>query len=200
VAASDLRRSASRRRALRLEYLTIAWNAVEGALAILAGVLAGSIALTGFGLDSSIEVLASAVTAWQLRRPTRTRSDIALRVIGACYLAVALYIGFESSRRLVVGRRADASPLGVAVTAASVVAMTALGVLKRRLARTLASSVLRAEANFSLLDAALSATVLVGLLADRALGWWWADPGAALAIAAVAGREGVDGLRRRSGS
>ena len=200
MAASVSHRSASRRRALRLEYLTIAWNAVEGALAILAGVLAGSIALTGFGLDSSIEVLASAVTAWQLRRPTRTRSDIALRVIGACYLAVALYIGFESSRRLVVGRRADASPLGVAVTAASVVAMTALGVLKRRLARTLASSVLRAEANFSLLDAALSATVLVGLLADRALGWWWADPGAALAIAAVAGREGVDGLRRRSGS
>jgi len=200
VPASNPRRSASRRRALRLEYLTIAWNAVEGSLAILAGALARSIALTGFGLDSSIEVLASAVTAWQLRRPTRTRSDIALRVIGACYLAVALYIGFESSRRLVVGRRADASPLGVAVTAASVVAMTALGVLKRRLARTLASSVLRAEANFSLLDAALSATVLVGLLADRALGWWWADPGAALAIAAVAGREGVDGLRRRSRS
>ena len=199
MAASVSHRSASRRRALRLEYLTIAWNAVEGALAILAGVLAGSIALTGFGLDSSIEVLASAVTAWELRRPTRTRRGIALRVIGACYLAVALYIGFESSRRLVVGRRADASPLGVAVTAASVVAMTALGILKRRLARTLASSVLRAEANFSLLDAALSATVLVGLLADRALGWWWADPGAALAVAAVAGREGVDGLRLRSG-
>ena len=200
MAASVSRRSASRRRALRLEYLTIAWNAVEGALAILAGVLAGSIALTGFGLDSSIEVLASAVTAWELRRPTRTRSDIALRVIAACYLAVALYIGFESCRRLVVGRRADASQLGVVVTAASVVAMTALEVRKRRLAGTLASSVLRAEANFSLLDAALSATVLVGLLADRALGWWWADPGAALAVAAFAGREGVDGLRRRSGT
>ena len=200
MAASVPRRSASRRRALRLEYLTIAWNAVEGALAILAGILAGSIALTGFGLDSSIEVLASAVTTWQLRRPTRTRRDIALRVIGACYLVVALYVGVESSRRLVVGRRADASPLGVAVTAASVVAMTALGILKRRLARTLASSVLRAEANFSLLDAALSATVLVGLLADRALGWWWADPAAALTVAAVAGREGVDGLRRRNGA
>jgi len=200
VVASVSRRAASRRHALRLEYLTIAWNAVEGALAILAGVLAGSIALTGFGLDSSIEVLASAVTAWQLRRPTRTRRDIALRVLGACYLAVALYVGFESSRRLVLGRHANASPLGVAVTAASVVAMTALGIRKRRLARELASSVLRAEANFSLLDAALSATVLVGLLADRALGWWWADPAAALAVAAVAGREGVDGLRRPSGS
>jgi len=198
VSASNPRRSASRRRALRLEYLTIAWNAVEGSLAILAGAFARSIALIGFGLDSSIELLASAVTAWQLRRPTRARRDLALRVIGACYLVVALYVGFESSRRLVLGRRAAASPLGVAVTAASVVAMTALGLRKRRVARALASSVLRAEANFSLLDAALSATVLLGLLADRALGWWWADPGAALAVAAVAGREAVDGLRRRA--
>ncbi len=198
MAALVSRRAASRRRALRLEYLTIAWNALEGALAILAGVIAGSIALTGFGLDSSIEVLASTVTTWQLRRPTRARRNVALRVIGACYLVVALYVGFESSRRLVLGRHADASPLGVAVTASSVVAMTALGLRKRRLARTLASSVLRAEANFSLLDPVQSATVLVVLPADRGRGWWWADPGAALAVAAVAGREGVDGLRRRS--
>jgi divalent metal cation (Fe/Co/Zn/Cd) transporter len=157
-------------------------------------VIAGSIALTGFGLDSSIEVLASAVAAWQLRRPTSARSRIALRVIGVSYVVVAGWVGVESVRRLVGGRHAEASALGVAVTAAAVVAMTALGVAKRRIARRLRNEVLRAEANFSLVDATLSATVLAGLVLDRTLGWWWADPAAAVAVALVAAREGVSEL------
>ena len=141
-------------------------------LALVAGVGAGSIALTGFGLDSSIEVLASAVAAWQLRRPTTARTRVALGVIGASYVVVAGRVGVESVRRLVAGRRAEASALGVAVTAAAGVAMTALGVAKRSVARRLRNEVLRAEASR-----------------------WWADPAAAIAVALVAAREGVSELR-----
>ena len=178
--------------------MTIAWNAAEGGLALAAGILAHSIALVGFGLDSSIEVLASGVAVWQLRHPTRARSRVALRLIGASFLLVAAYVGAESVRRLLAGGRAHPSSLGIAVTSASVPAMAGLGVAKRRVAVRLSNVALRAEAIFTLVDAVLSATVLVGLVVDRVLGWWWADPVAGIAVGLFAAREGVKDLSRRA--
>jgi divalent metal cation (Fe/Co/Zn/Cd) transporter len=188
---------ALRRRALRLEYVTIGWNAVEGTLAIVVGILARSVALTAFGLDSSVEVFASAVAAWQLRGASERRERLALRLIGACFLVVALYIGFEAVRHLVQERRARTSVAGVVLTAAAGAIMLVLGLSKRRVGRALGNAVLRAEARFSLVDAALSATVLIGLVLNLAFRWWWADPAAALVLAAYSLREAIEGLRGR---
>jgi divalent metal cation (Fe/Co/Zn/Cd) transporter len=188
---------ALRRRALRLEYVTIAWNAVEGTLAIVAGILARSVALTAFGLDSSVEVFASSVAAWQLRGASDRRERLALRLIGACFLVVALYVGFEAVRRLLGHRRAGTSPAGVVITSAAAVIMSGLGLSKRRIGRALGSAVLQAEARFSLVDAALSVTVLIGLVLNLAFGWWWADPGAALVLALYSLREAAEGLQGR---
>ncbi len=186
-----------RRRGLRLVYATVAWNALEGGAAIAAGLAAHSVALTGYGLDSSLEVFVSAVAAWQLRADGRQRDRPALRAIGLSYLAVAAYVGTESVLHLASGARPHASPFGIALTAAASVVMTALGLAKARVARRIENPVLAAEARFSLVDAALSATVLVGLAANAAAGWWWADPGVALAVALFALQEGVEGLRSR---
>jgi divalent metal cation (Fe/Co/Zn/Cd) transporter len=184
-----------RRRALRLEYATIVWNAFEGAAAIAAGIVAHSVALTAFGLDSAIEVLASSVAAWQLREGGPHRDRAALRIIGACFLVVAAYVGVAATLRLISGERPHGSPFGIAITGAAVVMMTFLGAAKSRLGRTLGNAVLMAEARFSLVDAGLSATVLLGLALNLALGWWWADPVAALAIAVLAVVEGAEGVR-----
>jgi divalent metal cation (Fe/Co/Zn/Cd) transporter len=176
-------------------YATIAWNAFEGVAAIAAGIVAHSVALTGYGLDSSLEVFVSGVAAWQLTADGTHRDRPALRAIGLSYLAVAAYVGVQSVLHLVSGARPHASPVGIALTSAAAVVMTALGVSKGRVARTIENRVLAAEARFSLVDAALSATVLLGLVANAAAGWWWADPGVALLLALLAIREGVEGLR-----
>ena len=186
---------ALRRRGLLLEYATIAWNVLEGAGAIAAGIAAHSVALTAYGLDSSVEVFASGVTAWQLRDPSERRETPALRIIGGCYIVVAAYVGVEAILHLVHRARPHESPLGIALTAAAVVAMLILGLWKRSVACHLDSSVLRAEATFSLVDGALSGTVLLGLALYSALGWWWADAVAALAVAALASVEGVENVR-----
>jgi divalent metal cation (Fe/Co/Zn/Cd) transporter len=183
------------RRGLRLVYATIAWNAFEGASAIAAGIAAHSVALTGYGLDSSLEVFVSGVAAWQLRSPDIGRDRPALRAIGVSYLAVAAYVGTQSVLHLVSSSRPHGSLLGIALTAAAAVVMTILGVWKGRVAALIRNRVLAAEARFSLIDAALSLTVLVGLALNAAFGWWWADPSVALLLALVAVREGVEGLR-----
>jgi divalent metal cation (Fe/Co/Zn/Cd) transporter len=188
-------RSALVRRGLRLEYLTLAWNAFEGALAITAGILAHSVALTAFGLDSSLEVFASMVTIWQLRGSTAARDRRALRLIGACFLLVAAYVGVQATLDLALRRHPGTSPLGVALTASAAVAMILLGVAKLRVGRQLDNPVLMAEARFSLVDAGLSITVLVGLVLNLAFGWWWADAAAALVLAAFALKEGIEGVR-----
>jgi len=183
------------RRGLLLEYATIAWNILEGAGAIAAGIAAHSVALTAYGLDSSVEVFASSVTAWQLRDTSERRESPALRIIGACYLVVAAYVGVQATLHLVHGAHPHESPLGIALTAAAVVAMAILGLWKRSIARELDSTVLDAEATFSLVDGALSGTVLLGLALYSTLGWWWADAVAALAVAVLAAFEGVENVR-----
>jgi divalent metal cation (Fe/Co/Zn/Cd) transporter len=153
------------------------------------------VALTAYGLDSSLEVFVSGIAAWQLVGDGTARDRPALRAIGSSYVLVAVYIAVESVLHLVSGARPEASPVGIVLTAAAAVVMTVLGVLKGRVAREIENPVLAAEARFSLVDAALSATVLAGLTANAVTGWWWADPAAALLLAAFAMKEGVEGIR-----
>jgi divalent metal cation (Fe/Co/Zn/Cd) transporter len=192
------RGSRLRRRGLRLVYATTAWNALEGTAAIVAGVAAHSVALTAFGLDSSVEVFVSAVAAWQLLGRGDRGDKVALRIIGACFVLVGIYIAVESVLKLMSASRPEATAVGVALTASAVVVMTVLGGAKRSVGRQLGNRVLEAEARFSLVDAALSGTVLIGLVLNLALGWWWADPAVALVLAAVALREGIEGLTERA--
>jgi divalent metal cation (Fe/Co/Zn/Cd) transporter len=192
-------REAARRKGLRLVIATIAWNAFEGGAAIVVGITAHSVALTAYGLDSSLEVFVSGIAAWQLSGGRAARDRPALRAIGASYLVVAAYVAVQSVLHLLTGARPRASPVGIALTAAAAVVMVALGVMKGRVARAIENRVLAAEARFSLVDAALSATVLIGLAANAVAGWWWADPGVALLVAAFAMQEGVEGLRGPGG-
>jgi divalent metal cation (Fe/Co/Zn/Cd) transporter len=181
---------------LHLVYATVAWNAIEGVMAVVAGFLAHSVALTAFGLDSSIEVFVSLVAVWQMNAQTTSRSRLGLQLIGVSFLAIAIYVGVEAMRRLASGTHAEFSIIGLAVTGAAVPTIGALGFAKRRIARRVGNPVLTAEATFSLVDASLSAAVLLGLLLDHMAGWWWADPVVALVIACGAAREGLEDLRR----
>lgn len=194
-AAPRERTTILRRRAFGLEYLTIGWNAFEGAVAIAAGLAAGSVALVAFGLDSSIEVLASVVVVWELRGLDRRREATALRVIGACYLVVAAYVSWDAVGALFEGHRPDASPVGFVLLVGTVVAMAALGLAKRGVGRELGSATVTADGRFSLVDGALAAAVLAGLVLTAGLGWWWADATLALVIALFALREGVEAWR-----
>jgi divalent metal cation (Fe/Co/Zn/Cd) transporter len=179
-----------RRRALALEFVTIAWNLLEGVLAIVAGLLAGSVALVAFGLDSSVEVFASAVVVWELRGVDRRRERRAVRAIGAAYLVVAVYILLDSGNALRIANRPEASPIGMLLLAATVLVMAVLGIAKLRVGRELRSATVTADGRFSLVDGSLAGTVLVGLALTALLGWWWADALLAIGISLLALREG----------
>lgn len=175
------------RRALRLEYGTIGWNAGEAVLTIGLGIAAGSLALIGFGTDSLIEIFASLVVVWHLKgaeHPARERR--ALRLVAGAFLALAVVLGVAGIRDLVTGRRPGESVLGIVYLAVTALVMLGLAVAKRRTAHEMGSSTLRSEADMTLLDAGLSAGTMLGLLLNATLGWWWADPAAALVVAAVA--------------
>jgi len=197
---------ADRRRVVRhglwLGYATIAYNSLEGVLAIGSGVLAGSIALVGFGADSLIELTAGLAAVWRLKSDLdpvrRARAERAtLRVVGACFLALAAYVAVDAGRALWRRETPEESVVGVVIAAASLVVMPILARAKRRVAAALASGALRAEAAQTDLCAYLSAILLGGLLLNALLGWWWADPVAALAMAPIIAREGIEGLRGR---
>ena len=183
--------------------LTIGWNVVEGVVAIAAGVVAGSASLIGFGLDSGIEVSAALILAWRLAQERRTgcMQDIdkrAQRLIATSFAALTLYVGVESIRDLAMADRPDESPVGIVLAALSLVVMPFLARAKRRLAPPMGSRAVDAEAKQTLLCAFLSGALLVGLSANAALGWWWADPLAGLFIAGVAGYETVNTWRADS--
>lgn len=190
-----------RRRALALAGLTIAWNVVEGVVAIGAGLAAGSIALVGFGFDSTVEVLSAWVVVWQFRAELRggydeERERRALRLIGVTFFVLAAYVSFEAFRDLfLVDAEADESAVGIALAALSLLVMPALAWAKKRTADRLASPTLRADATETLLCSWLSLALLVGLVLNATVGWWWADPLAALVIAGLAAREGLEALR-----
>ncbi|MBA3652599.1 MAG: cation transporter [Actinobacteria bacterium] len=186
---------ASTRRGLRLEYLTIGWNIVEGIVAIGAGVAAGSIALVVFGLDSFIEVGAAGVVVWQLKGADEERERRALRLIALTFFALAVYVAASAGRELILGERPRESILGIVVATSSLVVMPVLGMAKRRTAQQLGNSVLLADSAETLFCSYLSAIVLVGLGLNAVLGWWWADPVAACGIAVLAVREGSEAWR-----
>jgi divalent metal cation (Fe/Co/Zn/Cd) transporter len=179
-----------RRRGLRLEYLTIAWNALEAVVAVAAGLAAGSIALVGFGLDSLIEVFAAGVVVWELKGIPAARERRALKAIALSFFALAAYVTAESVRDLVIGVEPAESPVGIALAIVSLMVMPLLAFAKRRTGRSLGSSPLVADSSETWLCACLSAILLAGLVINAVLGWWWADPIAALVIAALATREG----------
>ncbi len=194
MAASDtdpLRRSLLRR-AFLLLYVTIAWNALEGLVAIAAGLSAGSVALVAFGLDSSVEVLASIVVVWELHEPDRTGEPRALRLIGLGYIVVAGYVAWDTVNALTTGSRPAAAPAGIVFLAATVGVMVGLGVGKLRVGRAIDSPTVQADGRFSLVDASLAGTVMVGLVLTAVLGWWWADAVLAGLISILALREGIE--------
>jgi len=182
------------RRARVLNRLTIGWNAVEGVVAVWAGIVAGSVSLLGFGVDSGVEVSAALVLAWRLSREggddcTQADDRTATRLIAGSLALLAAWITFEAVGDLVVGARPEASPVGMAVAALSLLVMPWLARAKRRLAPALGSRAVEADAAQTDICAWLSAVLLAGLGANALLGWWWADPLAAIGIAALAAVE-----------
>jgi len=187
------------RRARLLAGASVAYNLVEAVIAIAAGVVAGSVALIGFGLDSVVEVSSGVIILWQFRHAIpESRERSALRLIAVSFLALAAYVAVESSRALLTGAEPDASPVGVGLAAASLVVMPVLSWAQRRTGRQLGSHAVVADGTQTLLCTYLSAVVLLGLVLNATLGWAWADPVAGLVIAAVAAREGVEAWRGKS--
>ena len=187
------------RKALWLEYFTIAWNLIEAAVAVGAGVVAGSVALIGFGFDSSIEAFAASVVIWQLRGDQSVdREQRALRLIAITFFVLAAYVVFESLRDLIARAEPESSIVGIGLAGVSLVVMPTLWWSKKRVAARMGSDVLRADASETLLCAWLSLILLVGLVLNATLGWWWADPLAALGIAWLALREGAEVWRDRA--
>ena len=188
------------RRGLRLNYLTIGYNTLEAIVAIAAGLVAGSVALVGFGVDSVIEVTASLAAQWRLRAdldPVRRErvEHLTVRIIGGTFLALAAYVTYESINTLVAREQADGSVVGVILLAMSVIVMPLLARAKRRIAGALGSSALTADATQTSLCAYLSVIALAGVALNTLLGFWWADPVAALAMVPIIAKEGLEGLR-----
>lgn len=196
AAVSPAERDRLGRRARLLAAVSVGYNAVEAVVAVSAGLVAGSMALLGFGLDSVIEVSSGVVILWQFRqRLPQHRERQALRLIAGSFLALAAFVAFESSRALLTGAEPDASPVGIGIAVASLLVMPFLSRAQRRTGRALHSRSVVADSTQTLLCSYMSAVLLCGLLLNAALGWWWADPVAGLAIAALAAREGRNAWR-----
>jgi divalent metal cation (Fe/Co/Zn/Cd) transporter len=195
-ALSAVERARLGRRARLLAGASVTYNVVEAAVAIAAGLVAGSVALVGFGLDSVIEVSSGLVILWQFsHRLPETRERAAQRAMAGAFAALALVVGVESVRALVVGAEPDASPVGIGLTVASLLVMPFLSWAQRRTGKALGSNAVVADGTQTGLCTALSAAVLVGLVLNATLGWSWADPAAGLVIVAVAAREAVQAWR-----
>ena len=178
------------RRGLYLEYVTLAWNVLGAGIIIVAAVKARSVALAGFGLDSLIEIFASTIVVWQLKSIGQDRERTALRLIGAAFFALALYVLAQAAFTLLTGAHPGQSPGGIAWLAATLVVMLLLAWGKLATGRQLANPVLLTEARVTLIDGILAAAVLVGLLLNVLFGWWWADPLAGLVIVYYGLKEG----------
>ena len=190
------RRAVLTQRSLLLAYVTAGYNLLEGVIAVAAGATASSVALLGFGLDSFIEVSSALVVIWQFRaKLPEAREKLGLKLIAASFFALAVWISVDSVRHLFGAERADVSPVGIGVAAASVVIMPLLVGVKRATGRELGSATVIADSMQTLLCTYLSGVVLAGLLLNWAFSWTWADPLAALAIAGVAVKEGVAAWR-----
>ena len=200
---SALGRARHVRRGVLLEWFTIIYNSLEGLIALAAGFLSGSIALVGFGFDSAIEVTSGAALLWRLggdaSERTRERHEAAaLRIVGVCFLVLALYVSYDALQSLVSREAPRRSLPGIVLAAASLIVMPLLSRAKRRVAAHIASAALTADARQTQLCTYLSGILLCGLVLNASLGWWWADPVAALAMVPIIAREGWDALRGRT--
>ncbi len=197
-------RAAAVQRGLGLEYFTVAWNMLEALVALVSGTVAGSIALIGFGLDSLIEVSSGGILLWRLHldhdeRWRELRERRALQLVGISFLALAAYVTGDSVVSLAKREAPEPSLVGIALAIASLIAMPLLARGKRRVALALRSPALRADSRQTDICAYLSAVLLLGLLLNAALGWWWADPAAGLVMAPIIGYEGIQALRGKTG-
>jgi len=198
-----LTRSDLVRRGQRLEYFTIGYNCLEGGVSIVAGLIAGSVSLVGFGLDSAIEVASGAALLWRLhydldsaRREHVERTT--LRIVGWCFVTLAAYIAYESGSTLIRQKAPERSMPGIMIAALSVVVMPLLARAKRRVASGIGSGAMHADSRQTDFCTYLSAILLGGLLLNAVLGWWWADPVAGLVMVPIIAKEGVDGVRGRA--
>ena len=191
------------RHGLLLEDLTVGWNIIEGLSAIGAGIASGSITLIGFGMDSFIESISGTVLIWRLRDERRGATEERIEqverraelLVGVAFLVLAAYVTFEALRSLVGGEAPDASPIGIVLTAVSIPVMLWLAAAKRRTGEALGSRALIADSKQTRACWYLSVVALAGLVANAVLGWWWADPLAALGIAVLLVREGLEAVR-----
>ena len=187
----------------RLEYFTVAWNVLEGLVAVIAGALAGSISLVGFGIDSFIEVTSGAALLWRMsvdadvqRRERNERR--ALKVVGACFLALAVYITYESAIDLWSKKAPEHSIPGILLACVSLVVMPLLSRSKRQVGRALGSAAMHADAKQTEFCTYLSGILLVGLLLNALFGLWWADPVAGLVMVSIIAKQGVGGLQGKA--
>jgi divalent metal cation (Fe/Co/Zn/Cd) transporter len=177
-----------------LEYLTIGWNSLEAVAAIAAGLVAGSVALVGFGFDSVIEVSSGAIILWRLVSGEH-REKLALKLVGFSLIALAAYVGFDAVKSLVLRELPEASYFGIAIAALSLIVMPILARAKRNVATQLNSRAMMADSKQTDICAYLSAILLGGLLLNALFGFWWADPAAALIMLPIIVKEGVGALR-----
>src|SRR5438876_1902880 len=186
-----------RQAGLKIEFLSIGWTALESIVGIITGVLAGSVALISFGIDSVIEVASSLVLVWRLSDASATedREAFAHRLVGVCFFALALYVSFEALKDLLTHSSPRVTYLGIIYAAACVVVMPLLARAKRRAAANLQSHALHADSHQSDICAYLAVILLGGLGLNALFGWWWADPAAALCMVPIILREANTGLR-----
>jgi divalent metal cation (Fe/Co/Zn/Cd) transporter len=191
------------RRGKRLEHFTIVWNSLEGLVAITAGALAGSISLIGFGWDSFIEVTSGATLLWRMSVDAdvecRERNErLSLRIVGACFIVLAVYIFFEAVVDLSTGKPPQRSVPGIVLACVSLVVMPILSRGKKKVSEQLGSSAMKADARQTDFCVYLSAILLAGLILNATLRWWWADPIAALIMVPIIAKEGWEGLRAKA--
>ena len=200
-AAPRIDREAYRRLAKRaqlLSWASLGYMTLEGGIAILAGVLAGSVALIGFGIDSAIEGFASAIIVWRFassRMFAETAEHRAQKLVALQFFILAPYVGYESVHALIEGARPDVSWLGIALSTSSMVVMPYLGIAKQRIAGQIGSAATKGEGRQNMLCAYLASALLLGLLGNAAFGAWWLDPAVGLLIAGVAVKEGLEAWR-----
>jgi len=178
------------KRGLKFAYFIIGWDLIEGIIAVTAGVIAGSIALTGFGIDSGIEVFAASVVVWQLKGAKEDRIKPALKLIALTFFALAIYVSIQASIDLITKDRPDPSIVGIWLNTVALAVMVPVAIIQRRTGKKLGNRVIVAQSSETWLSNLLSISLLFGLGLNALFGWWWADPAIALLIAAVAAKEG----------
>ncbi len=198
-----LNREAFARRGRQLEYFTIAWNTLEGLVAVISGAMAGSVSLVGFGIDSFIEVTSGSTLLWRMSvdadEEKRERNEkLSLRIVGVCFLALAVYVAYESAADLLSRKQPEPSILGIALACVSLIVMPLLSRAKKKVGNFLSSAAMHADAKQTDFCVYLSAILLAGLLLNAGLGWWWADPLAALVMVPIIAKEGIDGVKAKN--